>query len=137
MTCTLDPDIPREPRDSMLDKAWRRVSQALDAGRSIEAVRWLRIHAMLLETERAEDRARNPDRADRLRPPSRNARDGEAQAVAALRQIQADNPFLAREVHTVHSKKSTTAPSSLPDPDDPGLSRAERRRRLKYRARSP
>ncbi|MFA4949931.1 hypothetical protein [Brevundimonas sp.] len=134
MTGPLHPDTPRE---NMLDKAWRRVSQALDTGRSIEAVRWLRIHAMLLETERTEGRARDPDSADRRRPPSRNARDGEAQAVAALGRIQAENPFLTREVHTVHSKKSTTAPSALPDPDEPGLSRAERRRRLKYRARSP
>lgn len=134
MTGPLHPDTPRE---HMLDKAWRRVSQALDTGRSIEAVRWLRIHAMLLETERTEGRARDADRTDRRRPPPRNARDGEAQAAAALRRIQAENPFLTREVHTVHSKKSTPAPSALPDPHEPGLSRAERRRRLKYRARSP
>ena len=139
---TIDLDAPPEPRDSMLDKAWRRVSQALDAGRSTEAMRWMRLHAMLLEADRAEQRAHDRDTAQDMRAVTRKARDNETHAVATLRQLQADNPFLKRPVlkrpvHTVHSKKPAPVASAPPDPDEPGLSRAERRRRLKYRAKGP
>lgn len=130
----LDLDAPREPRDRMLDKAWRRASLALDAGRSTEAMRWMRFHAMLLEAERAEDRDADRRSAEEMRAVTRVARGVEAQAVATLRRLQADERFLKGEANTVQSKNSSDAP---PDPDEAGLSRAERRRRLKYRARHP
>ena len=135
----IDLDGPPEPRERMLDKAWRRVSQALDAGRSIEAVRWMRVHAMLLAAERAEarDRDRDWNSAEEMRAITRTARGIEAQATSMIRQIQSESPFRKEEVHTVHSKKSSSAPSAPPSPDEPGLSRAERRRRLKYRAKGP
>ncbi len=138
----IDLDAPPEPRERMLDKAWRRVSRALDDGLSTEAVRWMRVHAMLLAADRAQARDRDRDTADAMRTVTRTARDGEVQALATLRQLQAENPLLKRPVlkrpvHTVHSKKPAPASSTPPDPDEPGLSRAERRRRLKYRAKDP
>ena len=137
MTDDLDLDAPQEPRERMLDKAWRRVSQALDAGRSTKALRWMRLHAQLLEAERAEARDRDRNAAAEMRAVIRTARGIEAQATSMMRQVQAERPTLKPEVHTVHSKKPTALSHSPPDPDEPGLSRAERRRRLKYRARSP
>lgn len=128
---TLNLDGPPEPRERMLDKAWRRVSHALDTGRSTEAMRWMRVHAMLLAADRAEARDRDRNTADAMRAVTRTARDGEIQALATLRQLQAENPLQTRQVHTMHSKKPATASPTPPDPDEPGLSRAERRRRLR------
>ena len=128
---TLNLDGPPEPRERMLDKAWRRVSHALDTGRSTEAMRWMRVHAMLLAADRAEARDRDRNTADAMHAVTRTARDGEIQALATLRQLQAENPLQTRQVHTMHSKKSATASPTPPDPDEPGLSRAERRRRLR------
>ena len=133
----IDMDAPAEPRERMLGKAWRRLSQALDAGRSTEAVRWMRVHAMLLAAERTEARERDRDTAEEMRAITRTARGIEAQASSMIRQVEAEAPGLKRRVHTVHSKKSPTAPPPPPDPDEPGLSRAERRRRLKYQAKGP
>lgn len=133
----IDLNAPAEPRSRMLDKAWRRVSRALDDGHSIEAMRWMRVHAMLLQAERAEVRDRDWNSAEEMRAITRTARGIEAQATSMIRQIQAENPLQKPQVHTVHSKKPTPASSTPPDPDEPGLSRAERRRRLKYRAKSP
>jgi hypothetical protein len=133
----IDLDSPAEPRSRMLDKAWRRVSHALDTGRSTEAMRWMRVHAMLLAAERSEARERDWNSAEEMRAITRTARGIEAQATSMIRQIQAENPLRKRPVHTVHSKKPAPAASTPPDPDEPGLSRAERRRRLKYRAKGP
>ena len=127
----IDLDSPAEPRSRMLDKAWRRVSHALDTGRSTEAMRWMRVHAMLLAAERSEVRERDWNSAEEMRTITRTARGIEAQATSMIRQIQAENPLQKPQVHTVHSKKPTPAASTPPDPDEPGLSRAERRRRLR------
>ncbi len=133
---TLDLDVPPEPRERMLDKAWRRMSRALDDGHSTEAVRWTRVHTMLLQAERAEARDRDRNSAEEMRAITRTARGIEAQASSMIRQMQAENParerpVLKRQVHTVHSKKPASAWVAPPDPDEPGLSRAERRRRLR------
>ena len=138
----LDLDTPPEPRERMLDKAWRRVSLALDTGRSTEAMRWMRVHAMLLAAERAEVRDHDRNTAAEMLALTRTVRGIEAQATSMMRQVQAETsglmrPTHKRQVHTVHSKKSPPASPTPPDPDEPGLSRAERRRRLKYRSRGP
>ncbi len=137
MTDALDLDAPPQTRARMLDKAWRRVSRALDAGHSTQALRWLLLHASLQAAERAEARERDWNAAQEMHAITRTVRGIHAQATAMTRQVQAEGLAFRHEVHIVHSKKST-APSSLrPDPDDVGLSRAARRRQLKCRARSP
>lgn len=40
----LDLDAPVADAEAMLDVAWRRLSHALEQGRSADALRWLRIH---------------------------------------------------------------------------------------------
>ena len=75
----IDLDSPAEPRSRMLDKAWRRVSHALDTGRSTEAMRWMRVHAMLLAAERSEARERDWNSAEEMRAITRTARGIEAQ----------------------------------------------------------
>ena len=40
----LDLDAPLAEPQAMLDLAWRRLSHALDQGRSADALRWMRIH---------------------------------------------------------------------------------------------
>ena len=73
----LDLDIQPEPRERMLDRAWRRVSRAIDHGHSTEAMRWMRVHAMLLAADGAEVRDRDRSTAQEMRAVTRIARDNE------------------------------------------------------------
>jgi hypothetical protein len=123
----LDFDAPADSRAQALDKAWRRVSRALDAGRSAEAMRWMRVHAMILQAERAEVREDERQGAQQMAAATRIARGLEAQTAATLRRMQAEFPHLHAEANRVQSKN----PPAPLDPDAPGLNRAERRRRRK------
>jgi len=81
----LDMEAPVQDPSDAADKAWRRMTQALDAGRVVEAARWSRLHADLTAGhDRAVSRAQKATREqlDRL---SSTARLIEAQARAALR----------------------------------------------------
>lgn len=120
----LDLDAPVDDHDAALDKAWRRVCGALDDGRSAEATRWIRVHsALLAQVEARRDSAR---------------RDSRLQLDTAFRTAKSAHD-LARRLDRLEKVESTPADSHAPallDPDAPGLSRAERRRRRKYLARS-
>lgn len=81
----LDLEAPIQPSSDAADKAWRRMTQALEAGRAIEALRWRRLHEALADGEaRATSRTQREAREqlDRL---SGAAKLIEAQARAALR----------------------------------------------------
>ncbi len=81
----LDLDAPIQDESDAADKAWRRMTQALEAGRSIEAMRWRRLHADLTA---GQVRAAAQARADSIADLSRltdAARLVEAQAEATLK----------------------------------------------------
>jgi hypothetical protein len=121
----LDLDAPPETRQSAIDKAWRRATRALDEGCSSEAMRWMRLHDMLVAADRAELHEDQRQGARQLIAATRVARGIEAQTAATLRRMQAQLAHLdAPEPNKVESK-------TLLDPDEPGLNRAERRRRRK------
>ena len=127
----LDLQAPADPPEVAVDKAWRRVTAALDAGRSAEAMRWMRVHAALKASARADTAEEDRRLTHRIEAIGRTARGISAQARAELRELQTS--LRAEVVEKVESKKSAPAPL---DPDAPGLSRAERRRRLKYLAKT-
>ncbi|MBX9574737.1 MAG: hypothetical protein K2X07_03775 [Caulobacteraceae bacterium] len=80
----LDMDAPVQDPADAADIAWRRMTQALEAGHVLEAMRWRRLHAGLAVGEahaasRAQKAAR--EQIDGLSPTARLI---EAQAKAAL-----------------------------------------------------
>lgn len=115
------------------DKAWRRVCLAMDQGRSAEAMRWIRVHAALFaqtqtQRETIDRSAGGSSRDDPPRPVHR-----------AMDKVQDDLRDMAFGTgwEKVESTLADSHPDHLartPDPAAPGLSRAERRRRLKDRA---
>lgn len=59
----LDMEAPAQEASEAADLAWRRMTQALAAGRSVEAMRWRRLHAELIGAEaRADSRQRRAAR---------------------------------------------------------------------------
>jgi len=118
----LDTDAPLEPRAQLIDKAWRRLSLALDAGRSSEATRWARVHAMLVAAAEAEDHAEDRRATENLRATTRIAQGIEAQAAATLRRLQLED--MARSTRHPNDPDSKKVPT-------PPLNRAERRRQAK------
>ena len=119
------------------DKAWRRVCVAMDQGRSAEAMRWIRVHAALYaQTQTARDTIDRSARGQTQPEPERPIH-------AAMRKAQADIERMALSLCSSDrlEKVESTPTHSHPvpssqglDPDAQGISRAERRRRLKYRA---
>lgn len=115
------------------DKAWRRVCLAMDQGRSAEAMRWIRVHsALFAQTQTAQEAIdRSAGRPSDDEP--------ERPFYHAMRKVQADLQRMAlgdkleKVESTLTDSHGDRSESGL-DPDAPGLSRAERRRRLKYRA---
>lgn len=100
----------------LVEMAWRRLAAAIARGRGADAARWQRIHALL--HARAQEEASNDHRdalnaaAEADRPP--------AQRSSAWPRLS----LTGENVHDVHS--------NFPETDDgTGLSRAERRRRLR------
>ncbi|HEV2080957.1 MAG TPA: hypothetical protein VGR32_00745 [Brevundimonas sp.] len=86
----LDLEAPIQASSDAADKAWRRMTQALEAGRAMEALRWRRLHEALADGEaRAASRTQREAREqlDRL---SGAAKLIEAQAKAALRLRHAE-----------------------------------------------
>jgi len=96
--------------------AWRRFAAAIARGRGADAARWQRIHAALharVQEEATRDHRDSLNAAcEAMRPPEQRS-----SAWPRLR-------LTGENVHDVHSK------SAGPD-EDAGLSRAERRRRLR------
>ena len=135
----LDMTAAIDDLETARDKAWRRVCLAMDQGRSAEAMRWIRVHAALYAQSQTQQEA--IDRSARGHAPP----ELERVMQAAIRDTQAE---LQRVVLAIGASdrlervestpaNSHPAPSCKgPEPDPPGLSRAERRRRLKYRAAS-
>lgn len=125
----LDMSAPADEPEVAADKAWRRVCAAPDAGRSGDALRWLRVHAMMKGQDEAQRRAAARHDAERMTALSRTAREIEVQARAAARV------FKAQRIGDGLEKVESTLTDSHP----PRLSRAERRRlaKLQARARAP
>ncbi len=75
---------PVQEASDAADLAWRRMTQALEAGRAVEAMRWRRLHAELVGGEaRADSRQRRQTR-ERMDELSDRARLIERHAAAAL-----------------------------------------------------
>lgn len=113
------------------DKAWRRVCLAMDQGRSAEAMRWIRVHAALFaqtqtQRETIDRSADGPARDDPERPVHR--------AMEKLHDDLRDMEFGEgwEKVESTLADSHQDHLARTPDPAAPGLSRAERRRRLKY-----
>lgn len=125
----LDMSAPADEPQVAADKAWRRVCAALDAGRSGDALRWLRVHAMMKGQDEAQRRAAVRHDAERMTALDRTAREIEAQARVAARVFKAQ-----RIGEALEKVESTLTDSQAPRP-----SRAERRRlaKLQARARAP
>lgn len=138
---------PPASTDELLDMAWRRVTQAVAAGRSAEALRWTRVHDTLAradaaleerearEAERAEERERTAEIVRKRRgfhiemdDITANARAIQAQAEAVLA-----TQLATEKVQDVQSKN--ISPDVNADDAHP-LSRAERRRRQKLASKS-
>lgn len=126
-----------------IDKAWRRVCAALDAGHAADAMRWTRVHAVLKADSHDRGRAEDRDagraivaQADAI---ARVARQVEAGSRAHVQRIEADLKRARLEKVESNSPDShgPTPTSTALDPDAPGLGRAERRRRQKYLSRAP
>jgi hypothetical protein len=80
----LDMEAPVQEASDAADLAWRRMTQALEAGRAVEAMRWRRLHAELVGGEaRADSRQRRQTR-ERMDELSDRARLIERHAAAAL-----------------------------------------------------
>lgn len=80
----LDMDAPVQDAAEAADLAWRRMTQALEAGHVLEATRWRRLHAGLVVGEAcAVSRAQKATR-EQIDGLSATARLIEAQAKAAL-----------------------------------------------------
>lgn len=122
------------------DKAWRRVCVAMDQGRSAEAMRWIRVHAALSAQTRIQreiiDRSANrqtQDEQDEQDEPTHVAlRDARTKLERVVLAIGAGNRL--DKVESTLTDSHAARPADGLDPDAPGLSRGERRRRLKYRA---
>jgi hypothetical protein len=97
-TQPLDLDAPVAEPSVMLERAWRRLTHALDQGRSADALRWLRIHEGL-----------------------------KALAVVA-QDVPADSALAARSSVAKVEKVETVFPDSTASSIRPPLNRAERRR---------
>jgi hypothetical protein len=144
---------PFDPNRSVLDEAGqlalidRRLADALERGDVTESLRWQRLRERVEGQEerrldRQERAARQADRRAHVEIGALTtaARDIERVARAGLSHLRTET--LRQKVEdaragaeSTESKKTPTAAPTLLDPDAPGLSRAERRRRLKYRAR--
>ncbi|MGV9010429.1 hypothetical protein [Brevundimonas sp.] len=119
------------------NKAWRRVCLAMDQGRSAEAMRWIRVHAALYaQTQTAEDTIDRSARGPTQHQP-------EPRVHAAMRKAQADVARMAmalgasdrlEKVESTPTDSHSARSGKGLDPDASGISRSERRRRLKYRA---
>lgn len=141
----LDLAAPVGDLATALDKAWRRMMAALDAGDAADAARWTRVHAQLKATAIADDlageqatrRASRSNTLDQLRLTESLARAAEAEL--ALFRAQAapvpPRPATPARLEKVESVSPDSNPLARADPDRP-LSRAERRR-LKRAAGSP
>lgn len=150
-----DPDRPALDDEAQLALIDRRASWALQRGDAGEALRWLRMrdrielrgHRLREAQARAEAaavrRSQREATAD-IQSVAALARGVEQVAKAELAGVRAqmrrhglERAMSRRE--SGESKIQTPVPPTDPpaplDPDAPGLSRAERRRRLKYRAR--
>ncbi|KQS57498.1 hypothetical protein ASG17_01920 [Brevundimonas sp. Leaf363] len=127
----LDPDAPVASREQAIDKAWRRVDAALDAGRSTDALRWMRIHAMLLAGERADMREGDRRSMADLRQATEAARGRSAATVAVMQRVQTEIDIVDAQLAARRTRDQANEVESKNalDPDEPGLNRAERRRR--------
>lgn len=118
----LDMTAPVDDPAAAIDKVWRRVCAALDAGRSADALRWVRLHALLRGQADAERRQESRETLRDMDAMLRTTKGIKARAEAELYRRKA----LALE------KEGITLKDSHPDPDSvsetPGLNRAERRR---------
>lgn len=124
----LDLTAPPDTTEGALDKAWRRVCAAVDAGLSAEALRWMRVHAALKAQHSDGFLTAMRDRRDQIAAMSDALTRGTARGLADLAAVQ----------DARREKGESLSPDSHPDlldPAAPGLSRAERRRRERYRAR--
>ena len=129
----LDLDAPAASREQAIDKAWRRVDAALDAGRSADAMRWMRIHEMLLAGERVQMRESDRRSMADLRQATEAARGRSAATVAVIQRVQTELDIMDADqaARTIPVQADEVDSKKPLDPDEPGINRAERRRRRK------
>lgn len=131
----IDLAAPVDDLGMALDKAWRRIVAALDAGDAADAARWTRVHAQLKATAVAQDLAA----ADAARRASRETSLDQLRVTDSLARAAKAELALAKALWP----RSTRAPSGRlekvesvsPDSNGPPapeadrvLNRAERRR---------
>lgn len=85
-----DPDAPAPDRDTLIADAWKRAAHAQRLGCSTEAMRWMRVHAAMVEASRAEARETDRQRGEEMRSLDRTCRSLERETLATLREVQAD-----------------------------------------------
>ena len=132
----LDLSAAVDDHDAAIDKAWRRVCAALDDGRSGEAARWIRVHSALLSQGEARRESHRRDDRHEIDKVIWSAKSITARANLEIQRLKHGAPGLEKVESTLTDSHGTDAASTPLDPDAPGLTRAERRRRLKYLARA-
>lgn len=136
----LDLSAPVDDHDAAIDKAWRRVCAALDDGRSGEAARWIRVHSALLsqiDARRERDRRDDRHEIDKVIWTAKGITARANLEIARLKPgARALDDALEKVESTLTDSHSPDTPSTPLDPNVPGLTRAERRRRQKYLTKS-
>ncbi len=129
-----DPEAPAPDRDALIADAWKRAAHAQRLGCSTEAMRWMRVHAALVETIRAEAREADRQQGAEMRSLDRTCRSLERETLATLREVQAE-----RQVrNTAHSLDRLGDEANRVESKNPPapLNRAERRRAERAARRS-
>lgn len=142
-----DPDRPAMEEASQLELIDRRVSWALELGDAGAALRWLRMRdrielrgQRLREAQARAQRRVDQDLSAEIRSVAALARGVEHVAKAELSEFRTQMRRHGLEVEMAKRDSRDSkiqSPVAAPGlaPDAPGISRAERRRRQKYRAR--
>ena len=126
---SVDMSGPVDDVATALDKAWRRVCAALDAGCAIEAARWGRVHAQMKASAIADGRAVEADR----RLLSRQQSGQILASTAAVARAARDELALVRAIYPT-PRRSGVEKVENNSPDSPTVesarlpNRAERRR---------
>lgn len=132
-----DPDAPAPDRDALIADAWKRAAHAQRLGCSTEAMRWMRVHAAMVEASRADARETDRQRGEEMRSLDRTCRSLERETLATLREVQADrqarNLSRARDgIDRLDDEANKVQSKNPPAP----LNRADRRRAERAARRS-
>lgn len=137
-----DPEAPPPDPAQTVETAWRRAVFAMNAGRSAEATRWMRLHAQFQaaaehaarQAARQVERRLRQENLESDREFNREMSDLQTKVRAAYETFKpARTPAGVEKRESISSDSRPTAPL---DPNAPGLDRAERRRRLKLMAKT-